>query len=228
MTRCLLSFLFMITALGCATSRPVSNNRRGFFDRKKSWVVQSQREKSVLPWGGSKNRKDQKIEQSRGELSQETVSDLNELGLKWPLHSVFITSSFGKRGKDFHEGIDLRAPHGTPVFAAQTGEVLYAGTRIRGYGKLIVLRHPSKIATIYAHNSSLLVRRGQRVHRGQQIAISGNTGRSSGPHLHFEVRRGLSPLDPTPYLPKLVQTLKPQYGFNKRWSFSEKKRLAKQ
>ncbi len=115
---------------------------------------------------------------------------------RWPLKEVSVTSNFGKRGGRYHEGLDLRAHVGTPVFACHPGKVLYSGKRIRGYGNLIVLQHPSGIVTVYAHNSRNLVRTGQVLRQGSRIAFSGNTGRSTGPHLHFEVRDGTAPVNP--------------------------------
>jgi len=120
----------------------------------------------------------------------------DSIGLSWPLKKVQVTSNFGERGGDPHEGIDLRASTGTPVFAAHEGLVLYSGSGISGYGKLVVLKSSSGISTVYGHHSRLFVRKGQRVRRGQRIALSGSTGRSSGPHVHFEVRLGLKPVDP--------------------------------
>ena len=114
----------------------------------------------------------------------------------WPLKEVKVTSPFGQRGKEYHEGVDLRAPLGTPVFAAQSGKILYAGAKIRGYGQMIVIRHSKKVVSLYAHNSKLLVRKGQWVHQGQLISQSGNTGHSQGAHLHFEIRNGLTALNP--------------------------------
>ncbi len=157
-------------------------------------------------------------------------------GFNWPLQNVEITSPFGKRGKDFHEGLDLRAPTGTPVFASQSGVVLYAGQQIRGYGKLVVVRHPGRIATLYAHNSKLLVRHGQQVRQGEKICISGATGHVSGPHLHFEIRKGLSPLNPLPYLPMpekaqpvpvLTKTKSPLKPCRRRRAISEKRNKLK-
>jgi lipoprotein NlpD len=129
------------------------------------------------------------------------IAGLASGALGWPLAQVQVTSPFGKRGRDFHEGIDLKAPHGTEVLAAQDGTVLYVGSRIRGYGKMIVLRHARQLSTIYAHNSSLLVRIGQTVKRGQRIALSGKTGHVTGPHLHFEIRDGMAALNPMDLLP---------------------------
>jgi murein DD-endopeptidase MepM/ murein hydrolase activator NlpD len=92
--------------------------------------------------------------------------------------------------------LDLRAPAGTPVVAANAGKVLYAGRRIAGYGNMIVIRHAFGFSTVYAHNSKLFVQRGQRVKAGQKIALSGATGRVSGPHVHFELRHGTEAIDP--------------------------------
>jgi murein DD-endopeptidase MepM/ murein hydrolase activator NlpD len=119
---------------------------------------------------------------------------------KCPLRSMQVTSNFGHRGRAYHEGVDLRASPGTPVYAVQAGKVLYANRKIRGYGNMIVLKHAGEVSTVYAHNSKVLVRKGQVVKQGQVIARSGNTGRSRGPHLHFEIRSGLGAIDPLLYI----------------------------
>jgi murein DD-endopeptidase MepM/ murein hydrolase activator NlpD len=116
--------------------------------------------------------------------------------LRWPLEKPFVGSPFGTRGGRPHEGIDLPAPVGTPVFAAAAGRVVYAGNGIRGYGNLIVLQHPGDLLTVYAHNSALLVVQGAEVQAGQKVALVGQTGHATGPHLHFEVRQGQIPRDP--------------------------------
>lgn len=133
--------------------------------------------------------------------AKEVSHTADDHDLQWPLAHIDVSSHFGKRGRNFHEGVDLRAQVGTPVRAAQAGKVIYAASKIRGYGKMIVIRHPGNLATIYAHNSSLLVKRGQFVKQGQEIALSGNSGRSSGPHLHFEVRRDVAAVNPLQLLP---------------------------
>jgi lipoprotein NlpD len=127
------------------------------------------------------------------------------LGLRWPLATGSITlgSRFGRRDGRPHEGIDLPAPVGTPVFAAADGEVAYAGAGVRGYGNMLVLRHPGDLLTVYAHNSVLLVARGQPVRAGDRIALVGQSGRATGPHLHFEVRAGEIPRDPMLFLPEV-------------------------
>ena len=121
----------------------------------------------------------------------------------WPLATVRIVigSPFGTRDGRPHEGIDLPAPVGTPVFAAADGQVAYAGNGIRGYGNLVVIKHPGDLLTVYAHNSLLLVAQGQPVRAGDRIALVGQSGRATGPHLHFEVRTGQIPRNPMSFLP---------------------------
>jgi murein DD-endopeptidase MepM/ murein hydrolase activator NlpD len=125
------------------------------------------------------------------------------LTLRWPLTTikVVVGSPFGTRWGKFHQGIDLPAPIGTPVFAAADGRVIYAGNGIRGYGNLVVLKHPGDLLTVYAHNSVLLVSEGQSVRVGDRLALVGQSGHATGPHLHFEVRTGQIPRDPMSYLP---------------------------
>lgn len=144
----------------------------------------------------------------RGTEEKGTLSPVRHRQLKsrvaswsWPVHDVHITSRFGTRGGDHHDGIDLRAPTGTPVLAAAPGKVIYSGQKIRGYGKMVVLKHDAKLSTIYAHNSKLYVKRGDQVRRGQRIALSGSTGRSTGPHVHFEIREGVTAINPSSLLP---------------------------
>jgi len=122
--------------------------------------------------------------------------------VSWPLKGRF-TSGFGMRGNRKHEGIDLAAPTGTPVRAAASGRVVYSGSGMRGYGKVVVLKHEKEFSTVYAHNSVLLVKRGQKVKKGQVISRVGSTGWATGPHLHFEVRRRGVAEDPMGYLPPL-------------------------
>lgn len=119
--------------------------------------------------------------------------------LSWPLRGV-LYGRFGVREGRRHDGIDIAAPEGTPVAAAADGTVIFAGEQA-GYGSLAILRHDGGLVTVYAHNSSLLVREGERVRRGQPIAKVGQTGKTSGPHLHFEVREGTRPRNPLLYLP---------------------------
>ena len=119
-------------------------------------------------------------------------------GLIWPVSGP-ITSGFGMRWGRMHEGIDIAVPSGTPVHAAASGTVIYAAW-MTGYGNLVVLDHGNGLATAYAHNSSLLVSVGQHVSQGQTISLSGSTGHSTGPHVHFEVRVNGVAVDPLRYL----------------------------
>ena len=118
--------------------------------------------------------------------------------LDWPLRGV-LYGRFGKKGKEPHDGIDLAAPAGSPVKTAQAGTVLYAGEQ-RGYGNIVIVEHSNQLITLYAHNRELRVRTGQRVLPGQVIATVGESGKTSGPHLHFEVRLDGKPMDPLDYL----------------------------
>lgn len=108
--------------------------------------------------------------------------------LAWPLPGGVgrFTSNFNWRGRGFHEGIDIAAPYGTPVFAAHAGRVAFAGRR-GGYGNMVVVRGDG-IMTVYGHHQRLLVRRGDAVSRGQRVAEVGATGHATGPHLHYEIR----------------------------------------
>jgi len=121
-------------------------------------------------------------------------------GFQWPVSGPVI-SGFGPKGKGLHnDGINLAAPRGTPVRAAGAGVVAYAGNALRGYGKLVLLKHPKGFMTAYAHNDSILVKEGQRVRRGETIARVGSSGSVSNPQLHFEIRKGRAALDPIRYL----------------------------
>jgi murein DD-endopeptidase MepM/ murein hydrolase activator NlpD len=118
----------------------------------------------------------------------------------WPLEVGRVTSRFGPRRDVHHDGIDISAPHGTPVRAAAAGRVLYSD-RLRGYGNIVILDHGDGFATVYAHNTRNQVSAGERIGVGQVIASVGETGQTSGPHLHFEVREDNVARDPLAYLP---------------------------
>jgi len=118
--------------------------------------------------------------------------------LEWPLRGVLYTR-FGRKGRDVHDGIDLAAPVGTPIKAARSGTVIYAGEQ-RGYGLIAIIEHANGLTTLYAHNRELRVKTGQRVSDGQVIATVGESGRTTGPHLHFEVRKEGVPVDPLDHL----------------------------
>lgn len=118
----------------------------------------------------------------------------------WPVKGE-VSSKFGMRDGKRHAGIDIRAPLGTPVKAADEGRVAFVSDSMRGYGNIIILKHPGSYYTVYAHNKQNLVREGANVQKGQTIASVGASGNATGNHLHFEVRRGKITLDPLFYLP---------------------------
>ena len=113
-----------------------------------------------------------------------------------------INSIFGPRNGSFHDGVDIGAPEGTPIHAVAEGEVVYSN-QLRGYGNMVIVRHAGGIVSVYAHNQLNLVHEGQKVERGEVIAKVGSTGRVTGPHLHFEIRKNNAAQDPLLYLPQL-------------------------
>lgn len=161
--------LLLLILPACSTVRPIPNHRKGFFSQLEA--------------------------QERGPARIQEVAR-TKVHLRWPLTSIKVTSGYGRRSGGFHEGVDLRAPQGTSVYAAESGTILYADRRIHGYGRMVVIQHAGRVATVYAHNSKVLVRKGQKVTKGQRIAFSGQTGSARGPHVHFEVRYGVNAVDP--------------------------------
>ncbi len=114
--------------------------------------------------------------------------------------SYRVTSPFGvRRRTGMHKGIDMAMPTGSPVLAADGGRVVFSGYK-GTYGRLVVINHGGRLKSYYAHCSKLLVKSGDKVFKGQKIALSGNTGRSTGPHLHFEIRLGNTPVNPRKYV----------------------------
>jgi murein DD-endopeptidase MepM/ murein hydrolase activator NlpD len=123
--------------------------------------------------------------------------------LRWPAQGR-IVSGFGRRNDGTHnDGINISMPLGTEVHAAESGVVAYAGSELKGYGNLVLLRHDNGWVTAYAHNEQLTVKRGDKVQRGQVIARAGRTGSVDQPQLHFELRQGSKPVDPLPFLARL-------------------------
>jgi murein DD-endopeptidase MepM/ murein hydrolase activator NlpD len=115
---------------------------------------------------------------------------------EWPVEGSVISEFGPKGGGRYNDGINIAAPMGTPVRAAQSGVVAYAGNEVRGFGNMLLLKHPNGWVTAYAHNQELLVQRGERVRRGQVIARVGSSGSVDRPQLHFEVRQGKQAVDP--------------------------------
>ncbi|NLM72020.1 MAG: LysM peptidoglycan-binding domain-containing M23 family metallopeptidase [Synergistaceae bacterium] len=135
--------------------------------------------------------------QAKGSAGKVTAASRN---YRWPVVGK-INSPFGwrrhpiTRRRDFHTGIDIKSPRGRAIHASKAGVVEYSGW-MGGYGKVVVIKHNDGNSTLYAHCSTLSVRKGQKIAQGQAIATVGTTGRTTGPHLHFEIRRGKSPVNP--------------------------------
>ena len=119
---------------------------------------------------------------------------------RWPVRGKVITSYGAKTNGKANDGINLAVPEGTPVKAAEDGVVAYSGNELKGYGNLVLVRHTNGYVTAYAHASELLVKRGDTIKRGQIIAKSGQSGEVGSPQLHFEIRKGSSPVDPLQFL----------------------------
>jgi murein DD-endopeptidase MepM/ murein hydrolase activator NlpD len=119
---------------------------------------------------------------------------------RWPVRGKVITAYGAKANGKANDGINLAVPEGTPVKAAEDGVVAYSGNELKGYGNLVLVRHANGYVTAYAHASELLVKRGDTIKRGQIIAKSGQSGEVGSPQLHFEIRKGSSPVDPLQFL----------------------------
>lgn len=121
-------------------------------------------------------------------------------GFIWPVEGKIISAFGAKEQGNQNDGINISAPRGTPVRATENGVVAYAGNELRGFGNLVLIRHSDGWITAYAHNDQLLVRRGQIVRKGQEIATVGSSGGVTEPQLHFQMRQGKNAIDPTKHL----------------------------
>jgi len=139
-------------------------------------------------------------EQKRGKVDEQAA---RAKGLVWPVKGE-IVRKFGDDGNGVAlTGINIAVPEGTPVLAAEGGKVLYADNGLKVYGNLVLVQHPNGMVSAYAHNSYLLVKKGEKVRKGQVLALSGASGNVEKPQLHFELRQHASAVDPLNVLPKL-------------------------
>lgn len=159
------------------------------------------------------NKEDNSIRISRSE--DESAQDKNsqtkpktkrkKYQFDWPVWEARMTRGFlpkiKKKRKRPHKGIDLAAPRGTAVMASHDGTIIYTGKGFKGYGKMIMIESNDGWATLYGHLDKIIVHEGAKIKQGEVIGALGNTGRSSGPHLHFEIRKLDGPIDPLPLLP---------------------------
>ncbi len=128
----------------------------------------------------------------------------NRIDLVWPITpDARFTRGF-RSGRSPHDGIDLAAPIGTPIYAAHKGKVLYSGDEFSGYGNVVIVESAQGWISLYSHCEELLVSEGEWVAKGQNIATVGDTGNARGAHLHFELRKGQRPVDPMLYFSRYV------------------------
>ena len=145
----------------------------------------------------SANAKKQPIDETpTGNVDPKAGASDGSPEFRWPARGRII-QGFRPGGND---GIDISVPAGTSVRAAENGVVVYSGDGLKGYGNLVLIKHPNGFVTAYANNKELDVKRGETVKRGQIIAKSGDSGNVNAPQLHFELRKGSTPVDPTQYL----------------------------
>lgn len=134
---------------------------------------------------------------------QASIASSSKAPFIWPVAGGRILSGFGpKESGRRNDGVNIAAPVGTAVRATRAGEVIYVGNELRGYGNLVLIRHDDGYVSAYAHNSRVLVQRGNFVQQGQEIAESGETGSVTAPQVHFEIRKDRKPVDPLNILPK--------------------------
>ena len=129
----------------------------------------------------------------------ETAKVANNAGFRWPARGRVI-QAFGDKNGVKSTGINISLPQGTPIKAAEAGTVAYAGSEVKGFGNLVMIRHPDGWVSVYGNNSEIKVKRGDEIKRGQIIALSGQSGDVSAPQLHFELRKGSVPVDPAEHL----------------------------
>jgi murein DD-endopeptidase MepM/ murein hydrolase activator NlpD len=139
---------------------------------------------------------------SNGQLP--TPEPLSGNSFRWPVKGRII-SGFGTKPDGGHnDGVNIAVPQGTPVKAAENGVVAYSGSELKGYGNLVLVRHANNWVSAYANNEQLLVKRGDKVSRGQVIAKAGTSGSVTEPQVHFELRKGSRPVDPTQYMSSMA------------------------
>lgn len=194
----------MNPALGSPISnKPISANRGGPLVRSAP-LSEAELQKKIVELMEKIEFNTEYLSDIEAKLLQQSVLK-DTLPNSRPVAAAFNSSSFGWRldpfngHKAFHEGLDFTAATGTPIYAA-AGGIVSTAEQTPDYGKIVKIDHGSGLETRYAHASKLLVRAGERVEKGQKIAEVGSTGRSTGPHLHYEIRLAGNPLDPRKYL----------------------------
>jgi murein DD-endopeptidase MepM/ murein hydrolase activator NlpD len=149
--------------------------------------------------GHSQTRRPSALADARRRARRDALRE-GKLKFDWPVRAPRLTSRFGRRSGRPHDGIDLGAKSGTSIRAAESGKVIYAGW-LGDYGKVVIVKHAGLYRSVYAHARALHVAKGEFVEKGRRIAEVGTTGRSTGAHLHFEIRKRDDPRNPLLYLP---------------------------
>jgi murein DD-endopeptidase MepM/ murein hydrolase activator NlpD len=134
------------------------------------------------------------------ETPRPQAEEADASSFRWPAQGKVINGFGGRSASGPNDGINIAVPEGTPVRAAEGGTVIHADDALKGYGKLVLVRHANGLVTVYAHNSDIKVKRGENVRRGQVIAASGSSGNVTSPQLHFQIRKGAQALDPMKHL----------------------------
>lgn len=134
------------------------------------------------------------------EAAKPQAEEADASSFRWPAQGKVINGFGGRSASGPNDGINIAVPEGTPVKAAEGGTVIHADDALKGYGKLVLVRHANGLVTVYAHNSDIKVKRGENVRRGQVIAASGSSGNVTSPQLHFQIRKGAQALDPMKHL----------------------------
>lgn len=134
------------------------------------------------------------------EAPRPQAEEADASSFRWPAQGKVINGFGGRSASGPNDGINIAVPEGTPVKAAEGGTVIHADDALKGYGKLVLVRHANGLVTVYAHNSDIKVKRGENVRRGQVIAASGSSGNVTSPQLHFQIRKGAQALDPMKHL----------------------------
>lgn len=160
------------------------------------WIPGAHRAKAPQP--PAKRSPGASLDEARRRARSEAKRE-GRLVFRWPVQGK-LTSRFGRRGGKPHEGIDVSAPRGSSIWASEEGKVIHSG-RLGAYGVVVIVKHPGHYRSVYAHLNRAFVRKGSFVEKGQKIAEVGSTGNATGPHLHFEIRRGETPRNPMLYLP---------------------------
>ncbi len=175
------------------SERELSEANPGKKFSRGSWIFIPQKQGLI-----KSNRLNRRVAQVNEDVVNfERVSSIQEGTFLWPVPaSRHVSSGFGKRRRGNHEGLDISAPIGSYILSIDEGKVIYSGNELTGYGNLIVLAHPNHYFSVYAHSLKNLVKEGDAVGRGDVIALVGMTGRATGPHLHFEIRKDSKAYDP--------------------------------